>query len=147
MRLRKLSIFAFLVIHWGLLCWAQETINNATVGGRVTDPSGAVVAGARVTARHVDTNLVTTTETDREGLFRFPYLRLGAFEVTVTKDGFAPASRSLALSVGSAFDLPIALAVASGRTVDTVTAEAAVLEGARSQIAERFRERRSTIFR
>lgn len=135
MRLRKLFSFAFLAISAGLLCVAQETMNNATVGGRVTDPSGAVVAGAKVVARHVDTNLATTTETDREGLFHFPYLRLGAFEVVVTKDGFAPATRSLDLSVGSAFDLPIALAVASGRTVDTVTGEAAALEGARSQIA------------
>jgi Carboxypeptidase regulatory-like domain/TonB dependent receptor len=132
---RKFCTFAFLLCAAALPSLAQETINNATVGGRVTDPSGAVVTGAKVTARQVDTNLATTTETDREGLFRFPYLRLGAFEVTVNKDGFAPATRTVTLTVGSAFDLPIALTVASGRTVDTVTAEGAVLETARSQIA------------
>ena len=135
MKLKRIYKFAFLILSAAVFSFAQETINNATVGGRVTDPSGAVVTGAKVTARQVGTNLTTTTETDREGLFRFPYLRLGAFEVSVNKDGFAPATRAVTLTVGSAFDLPIALTVASGLTVDTVTAEAAALETARSQIA------------
>lgn len=114
---------------------AQETINYASIGGRVTDPSGAVVVGARVTARQVETNLTAAAETDKEGLFRFPYLRVGAFEITVTKEGFATANRSVTLTVGSAFDLPVVLAVASTATGVNVTASPAVLEGARSQIA------------
>ena len=44
---------------------AQENINSASVSGRVTDPSGDVVAGAQVTARQTDTNL--TRSTNRPG--------------------------------------------------------------------------------
>jgi hypothetical protein len=42
----------------------QETINHASISGRVTDPSGGVVAGAQVTARQTDTNLTGETTTD-----------------------------------------------------------------------------------
>jgi hypothetical protein len=135
MKASTVGRLAFVVGCAAALSRAQGTINYASVGGRVTDPSGGVVVAAKVTARQVNTNLTTETETDREGLFRFPYLRLGAFEITVSKDGFAPATRPVMLTVGSAFDLPVSLAIASTTTGVDVTADAAVLEAARSQIA------------
>ena len=63
------------------IAFAQETINNASVSGRVTDLSGAVVQGAQVTARQTDTNLTNTATTDSDGRFRFAYLRLGPYEI------------------------------------------------------------------
>ena len=90
---------------------AQETVNYASVSGRITDPQGAVVAGANVTARQTETNIVRGAITDVEGRFRFPYLRLGPYEITVRHAGFADTTRRLTLTVGSAFDLPIALAL------------------------------------
>src|SRR5581483_9060059 len=114
---------------------AQETINSASVSGRVVDPQGGVVPGAQVTARQSATNVATETTTDRDGRFRFPYLKVGPYEITVHVDGFADATRRLTLTVGSAFDLPIALAVSRLDTSVTVTGEATVLEAARSEIA------------
>jgi hypothetical protein len=62
-------------------------------------------------------------------------LRVGPYEITVHLEGFADLARSLTVTVGSAFDLPVTLAVA-GVTADvTVTGQATVLEAARSQIA------------
>jgi Carboxypeptidase regulatory-like domain len=52
--------------------FAQDTLNFASVGGRVTDPSGAVVAGAQVAARQTETNVTATAVTDGEGRFRYP---------------------------------------------------------------------------
>ena len=52
---------------------SQETVNNASLGGRVTDASGAVVRSATVTARQIATNRTRTYTTDSEGRFRFPY--------------------------------------------------------------------------
>jgi len=113
----------------------QETINQASISGRVLDPQGGVVPGATVTARNTDTNLTAATTTDQSGRYRFPYLRVGPYEMTVRLQGFADAVRTLKLTIGSAFDLPISLAVA-GVTADvTVTGQATVLEAARSQIA------------
>jgi hypothetical protein len=114
---------------------AQETINSASVSGRVTDPSGSVVERAAVSAQQTETNITSATVTDREGRFRFPYLRPGRYEIKVARPGFAEARRIVMLTVGSAFELPFVLAVAAEGTTINVTGDAAVLEAARSQIA------------
>jgi hypothetical protein len=114
---------------------AQQTVDVASVSGRVVDPSGATVPGADATARHLETNLVATATTDRDGRFRFPYLRIGPYEITVRLDGFRDASRRLSLSAGAAFELPVTLAIGTLETAVTVSADAPVLEAARSQIA------------
>src|SRR5437763_343473 len=114
---------------------AQETVSAASVRGRVTDPSSGVVAGAQVTARQTQTNQTTATTTDGERRFRFPYLRLGPYEVTVRRSGFADATRALTLTMGSAFELPFVLSVAAAESSVTVTGEAAMVEAARTQIA------------
>ena len=114
---------------------AQETVNYASVSGRVTDPTGAVVAGARVTARQTETNLTSAANTDGEGRFRFPYLRVGSYEITVSLTGFATATRRLTLTLGSAFELPVSLSIGTVEANVNVSAQATVLESARSQIA------------
>lgn len=114
---------------------AQETINYASVSGRVTDPSGAVVVGADVSARQIDTNLTSTAKTDRDGRFRLSYLRVGRYEITIRQQRFADTVRSLTLTVGAAFELPVVLSLESTETTVTVIGEAAVLESARSQVA------------
>ena len=114
---------------------AQDTITFASLGGRVTDPSGSVVAGARVSARRTETNQTSTTLTDQEGRFRLAYLKVGPYEVAVRHPGFEPALRPVTLTVGSAFELAIALTVAGGQNTVTVDGEAAVLETARTQVA------------
>jgi hypothetical protein len=114
---------------------AQESIHYASVGGRVTDPSGSVVAGAQVRAQHIDTNTKSVLATDDEGRFRFAYLRAGEWEFGVEQAGFAVATRRLTLTAGGAYDLAVALTLATGETAVTVTAESAALETGRSQIA------------
>jgi hypothetical protein len=114
---------------------AQETVNYASVSGRVTDPSGAVVAGAQVDARQTETNLTAAAETDGEGRFRFPYLKVGPYEITIHRPGFATATRRLTLTLGAAFELPVALTVGALDASVDVSAQAFVLEAARSQIA------------
>ena len=114
---------------------AQETVNFASISGRVIDPSGAAIGSAEVSARQVDTGQITQASTEADGRFRFPYLRLGSYEIKVHKDGFADHVSSLTLTVGSAFELPVVMQVASVQSAVTVTSEAGVLESARSQIA------------
>lgn len=115
--------------------FAQESINYASISGIVTDPSGALIQGAQVSARRVDTNVANNTETDREGRFRFPYLTVGRYDVTVRQSGFSDATRSLTLSVGSAYEIPIALAVAAVGSDIVVSGDPIVLEAARSEVA------------
>jgi hypothetical protein len=137
--MQKMSAAAWLVA--GCVCVsppmasAQETVNSASVSGRVTDPQGAVVPGAVVTARQTDTNAIAETTTDQAGRFRFPYLKVGPYEISVRLQGFADVKRQLTLTVGSAFDLPLSLPIGGVDTSVTVTGQATLLEAARSQIA------------
>src|SRR5207248_5077526 len=85
---------------------AQETINYASLSGRVTDAQGAVVPGAQVSARQTETNITSETVTDAEGRFRFPYLKVGPYEVKAHLEGFAESTRALRLTIGTAFDVP-----------------------------------------
>ncbi len=114
---------------------AQESINNASIAGRVTDPSGGAIAAATLTARDTDTNVTVTATTGADGRFRFPYLKVGPYELKAQKTGFADATRDLTLTIGSAFDVPFSLAIAASETTVNVSENATVLEAARSQIA------------
>jgi hypothetical protein len=128
----KFVLSAFFALQ---VIYAQEAVNYASIGGVVTDSSGAVVEGAQITARRIETNLTSSAKTDREGRFRFPYLNVGQYEVKVHQPGFSDATRSLSLSVGSAYEIPILLAVATIGTDIVVTEDQVVLEAARSQVA------------
>jgi len=128
-------VFAFVLLASTNVAGAQQSVEYASIGGRVTDPSGAVVAGAQVTARQTETNLITRATTDANGRFRFPYLKTGPYEVTVQDAGFTDVRRALSLIAGSAFELPIALSLPEVTATVNVSAETAVIETARTQIA------------
>ena len=136
----RVIVVVLLTLATATAAVAQQSVEYASVGGRVTDPSGAVLQGASVTARQMDTNLVVRTTTDASGLFRFPYLRVGRYEIAVQEPGFSGATQSLVLTAGAAFDLPIALSLAGVATDVQVTAETAVVETARTQIAGTVRQ-------
>ena len=126
----------YILMAWlSLSAAAQESIHFASIGGRVTDPSGSVVAGAQVRARHVDTNTKSLLSTDDEGRFRFAYLRVGTWEITVEHAGFAPSNQLMTVTPGGAYEIPVVLSLATGGAAVTVTADSASLETARSQMA------------
>ncbi|MCU1329593.1 MAG: hypothetical protein JWN34_4963 [Bryobacterales bacterium] len=114
---------------------SQETIHYASVGGRVTDPSGAVVSAAKVTATDDETKLVNRTSTNGEGRFRFPVLRPGTYDISVSGDGFATQTQRVALTVGSAFDLSVPLTIGTAETSVVIEARSDLLETSRTQIA------------
>ena len=115
--------------------YAQETVNQATISGRVLDPQGATVPGATVSVRQTDTNATVQAVTEADGRFRFPYLKIGPYELGAQLQGFKESARTLVLNAGSAFDISIALEMAGIDTAVTVVADSRVLETARSQIA------------
>ena len=129
--LRKATLLVF-----GACCAiAQESIQYGSISGRVEDPSGAVVQSAKVTYRQIGTNIGATVLTGKEGGFRFPYLSAGRYELIVEHEGFAEAIRTVSVTLGSAFELPIVLHVAASENQVTVSSQADLLETARTQIA------------
>lgn len=66
-----------------------QTITGA-INGNVTDSSGAVVAGAKITATNVETNVSTTAVSNSSGVYNIRFLNVGQYKVTVEAAGFAP---------------------------------------------------------
>jgi hypothetical protein len=135
MRPLSTTLFTLCVAGLSLCARAQESINYASLAGRVTDPQGASIAGAGVTARHTGTNVKVTVVTEEDGRFRFPFLKVGAYDVDVRAQGFKALTRPLTLNVGAAYQLPIRLEVGGLEEKVTVIGDAATIETARSQIA------------
>ena len=126
----SLPLAAPLVLH------AQQALTSASVTGRVLDPSGATMPHTTVIATALATNQVFTTSTDSLGRFRFPYLAVGQYRVQAQAANFSPASRQIQLTVGAAFNLDLALSLASAHATMQVTETAPVIEQDRSEIAE-----------
>src|SRR5438034_818476 len=130
-RLLSFAIFAVscvLVLFFSVAGCAQ-TFRGA-INGTVTDPSGAVVAGASVKATNTATAVVLTTTTTSEGQFSFQDLPLGTYKVEVSSSGFRPvAFDKVAVTAGSIYTLPVKLTAGSaGTTVVEVSAEALTLD-------------------
>jgi Carboxypeptidase regulatory-like domain/TonB dependent receptor len=63
---------------------------TGSITGQVTDPSGAVVAGATVTAENVATSVKTTALTNASGVYTIRFLPIGTYTVTFDAKGFVP---------------------------------------------------------
>ena len=82
---RRCHFVILFLLAFASLLQGQQTINNASLSGRVIDPAGALVQHALVTAKQVTTNIVRSTSTDTEGRFRFAYLPVDSYEISVER--------------------------------------------------------------
>jgi hypothetical protein len=114
----------------------QQTMTSATLSGRVEDSSGSVIGAATVVARRIDTGQEQTARTDLDGRFRFPYLPVGPYEISIDASGFARLITQLTLSVGQSIDLPLKLALKNIQEQVNVTTDLPVIETVRTQLAE-----------
>ena len=121
------------------LAQAQQTVTSATLSGRIADTSGAVVSGASLTANNLETNQTQTATTDYEGRYRFPYLHVGTYKLTVEAQGFSPLTKELTVTVGQALDLSIKLEVGGVSAQVTVGADGPMIETVRTQVTETIR--------
>jgi hypothetical protein len=64
---------------------------NASVGGRVSDASGALIPGVEITARNINTGIFTTRVSNETGTYEFPSLQPGVYLVSAALNGFQTA--------------------------------------------------------
>ena len=124
-----LGVFLFTSVAFG-----QTSIGGATLNGTVTDPSGAAIAGAKVTATNSSTGLTRTTATTEAGLYDFPNLPVGTYDLTIEKQGFSSVKRTgVMLEVGAVATIDTPLQIGTTQETVSVTAETPVVETTRSQ--------------
>ena len=111
-----LLLAVFLLISAG---GGQAQVTTATFYGIVTDPTGAVMPGARVTLTHEGTGAVTTRSTDAQGEVVFNFLPVGAYTLRIEGPGFK-AFESRGLELLAAQNLRRSFALELGAVTETV---------------------------
>src|SRR4029079_1371294 len=91
-QLHRLSLVAFLALLVAMPAYAQKI--TGTIRGTVTDPTGAIIAGAKVTVKNEDTGLTRSSTTSSAGLFSVAELPGGRCRVEVEHPGFKAEGRS-----------------------------------------------------
>ncbi len=117
--LRSLISTFVVVFCFAVVVSAQET--TGTINGTVTDPNGAVVAGATVTLTDAEKKVVVrTVTTNDDGIYTLPDLPVATYEVTVERSGFKKfVASNVKLDIGQRRTLDIALQ--TGEITETVT--------------------------
>jgi hypothetical protein len=106
---------------------AQQITGN--IRGTVTDPSGAVIRGAVVTAHQVETGLARTTSTDRNGSYVLLELPIGHYHLDVAMNGFQEyVQDGIILNVNETASVSPRLALGSEKQQVLVSADANLIE-------------------
>lgn len=129
-----------MVAAFTFTAFAQGSTSEIT--GKVTDPNGAVIAGATVTATDANKGVVRTATTDADGNYSFLNLVPGSYNMRVQATGFGPQVRNaFQVTVGQTADLDFALKVGDATAIVEVTADPLAIETERSQQSTTINER------
>jgi hypothetical protein len=114
---------------------------RAEVGGKITgvvkDQSGSVMPGATVVITNTQTGVKLTANTDQEGVFTFPVLSVGQYQIDVTSDGFRPyRKRELVIDINSALVVDVTLQVQQQEQSILVTEGEAQVETTDTQLGQ-----------
>jgi carboxypeptidase family protein len=116
---RKFLLPVFLL----LACAGLYAQQNSEITGVVSDPSGAAIPGAHVTLTNEATGAAQTEDTDSAGLFNFPALNVGTYQLSVAASGFQNyAASGIVLDVSRVLRHDVHLKV--GASTETVRVQA-----------------------
>lgn len=119
----------FFVLFIATMSVAYGQTFRGAINGTVTDPTGAVVAGAKVTATDTATNIAHSMTATSDGQFSFQDLPPGTYAVTVTASGFQTTTVSnVAVTAGNVYTLTAQLMVGQQATAVEVAAAAVVVD-------------------
>ncbi len=114
--------------------FAQEA--TAAITGKISDPSGAAVVGATVTAKDADRGTVWQTKTNEEGTYNLPRLPIGRYEVRVEATGFQTAvHQPFALDLNQTAKIDIALTIGQVSSTVEVTGAAPALQTQTTEVS------------
>ncbi|WP_158794584.1 TonB-dependent receptor [Granulicella sp. L60] len=121
------SLLALALVLMACIPSFAQTITG-TITGTVTDPSGAVVAGAKVTAVNVLTGVQTPTTTNPSGIYSLRFLQIGQYKVSVEAPSFSTQSTSVfTLEVDQEARVNVGLTLGAANSSVIVTDTAPIL--------------------
>jgi outer membrane receptor protein involved in Fe transport len=128
MKLYKIGIVVVFVLTLVFANYAAgQSLTLGGIAGRVTDPTGAVIANANVSLKSVDTGEVQTSTSTTEGTYRFNLLKPGRYEITVNVSGFAKTVQSTTVAVGVTSQVDIALEISKAAETIEVSGAAPLI--------------------
>src|SRR5262249_31740405 len=132
---RKVPInITIAILLAALPCFSQAEMSSGDVKGIVTDSTGAVVVGARLTVTHIATGVERATDSDNQGAFRFLVLTPGAYEMKVQFPGFGVYTRGpVQVRIGETVSVDPILYPASVQAELCVPATAAEIDTEKTQ--------------
>ena len=116
------AFLAFLLVAAVLSVNCLAQTESGQISGTVKDPTGAVVSGAKVTIKSINTGFTREAVTNSSGLYTFPSLRPDTYEVTVEAGGFQKYARQVQVAVGSQNEVSAQLVVGAAATTVEVSA-------------------------
>ena len=139
LRLLFLAVLLLLVRQFSLAQGAATGDLHVSV----KDPKGDAVTNATVIVRDVAKGVERSATSDGQGGYSVRQLAPGTYSVTVESSGFAKVEAAeVGITVGGLAELPVALAVASGKEVVEVNAQADLVETSRSSTTDTIGQRR-----
>ena len=106
-----------------------QTASSGSVTGQVSDPQGAIVAGAEVTLTDSATKSTSTTTTNDAGRYNFPVINPGVYDIVVSRQGFKTARfTAQKVSVGAVLTVNVSMEVGSLTETVVITSTAAGTE-------------------
>jgi len=117
--------------------WAQRTTGD--IRGVVTDESGAVLPGVTLTLSGPAVQGRPSTVSNESGVYRFPNLAPGVYQVSAELAGFATkAQTGIQVALGATADVGVQMSVSTQQETITVTAESPVVDSATTQVATNY---------
>src|SRR5215467_3080046 len=141
MKANRILCLLICLVFVGGLAHAQGVGSSGNINGTVTDPKGAVIAGASVIAVETAKGISFSAVTDADGEYRFAGLPPASYDVTVKVSGFqTEVLKNVVVTVGATAVADFQLRLASGSEAIVVTTEAPVVETERSHQADTVSE-------
>jgi len=145
-RAPRCASFLIFFLFASLSCsvaFGQGGVATGDLHVTVKDAKGGLVASASVTVSNLAKGLVRTATGDGQGGYTARLLPPGDYEVTVEASGFAKTeTTNVSITVGGLVELPVTLAVATGKEVVEVNSQAELVETTRTSTTDTIGERR-----
>jgi hypothetical protein len=106
---------------------AAQSLISGDIAGSVTDPSGAAIQGATVTATNTGTGLVKTVQTGSAGDYKIGLLPVGQYTVSIAAPNFQTVQQTVSVTIGQTATMNAALQVAKGATTVEVLGQSVPL--------------------